>query len=227
MAVGWSWAGLMTATLCMQVSSKHYACPTYEELVEDSIAPGRFDMNMVAGAEWFMAATTEPTLPSFCHCTVSTYSVHEHPTTPGGWYNYTANSTCSLAGVTIPFAVPLMGMLSENASTPGWLKETFRLWNHTVGPRDPNYVFRAEYSRGKVRSFHTYACLGSVFGKPLFSYSYLVRKDDEIMSKLDEPSILAQVKAANAKGLMDLDHVRATPLPSWQQCGLLADSILI
>mmetsp|Transcript_28688 Transcript_28688/g.52246 ORF Transcript_28688/g.52246 Transcript_28688/m.52246 type:complete len:242 (+) Transcript_28688:72-797(+) len=212
--------------LASSSAASEHTCPAYADLAEASVAADRFDMSMLQGIDWLMVATTEPTIPTFCECTLLRYSVHENGASPGGWYNYSANTSCGIAGYHVRIAAPLMGVLSDDPHTPGLLHETFGLFNHTLGPPDPNYVFRVEYSRtgGQIVAFHTYACLGSLFGTPLFSYNFLVRREFAVAYNLDREHVLEQVKAANAKGLMALEGIRIEDHSAWEECGILSSS---
>jgi len=221
----WFTAVILSSTFLAE-AGKEYTCPAYADLAESSVAPHKFNMSMLAGTEWLMLATSEPTIPAFCSCTVSTYSVHLGAGGHGGWYNYTANTSCSVAGSTARFQVPLKGLISADPQTPGLLHETLDVFNQTLGPRDPNYVFRVKYnSSGHITAFHTYACLGRVFNTNYFSYNYLVRKEaaSASVALLDKSAVAVEVEAANSKGFMDTGGVRFTDASMWRECKVLQD----
>ena len=102
-----------------------------------------------------MAATSEPTLPSFCVCGVNKNTID----TIGGHYYYTNKDNCK----GLPFSIHIKGDLSKDVEWPGDLRENAAFFNHTIGSLDPNMIFHVERSEDKkLMNVYTYACLGKL-----------------------------------------------------------------
>merc|ERR1712188_62710 len=116
-----------------------FTCPDYADIRQPSVDQDKFDIEEFAG-EWFMLATTEPTMPSFCVCGVNNVTVDK----PAMAYSYTNTDDCLGKKVTLH----IKGDLSTDITSPGLLHENAALFNHTIGKLDPNMVFHVEVSHG-------------------------------------------------------------------------------
>ena len=147
--------------LALSVSA--YTCPDYSAIRQPSVDASAFDVEELSGV-WYMVrisardcrstncagqvATTEPTMPSFCKCTVNNITINKPSE-----YEYTNANSCMGAPVTIHIKgaqclaclTPCVltrsheGELSKDPDSPGALHETAALFNHTIAGLDPNY----------------------------------------------------------------------------------------
>jgi len=51
------------------VGGQSYSCPDYDSIATSSVDPDKFALKDFTG-EWYLMATSEPTLPAFCNCPV-------------------------------------------------------------------------------------------------------------------------------------------------------------
>ena len=103
-------------------------CPAYTDIAQPSVNKDHFSIEEFDGT-WYMVATNEPTLPSFCVCGVNENTID----TAGGHYYYTNKDSCH----GVPFSLDIKGDLSKDPEWPGDLRENAAVMNHTVGSLDP------------------------------------------------------------------------------------------
>ena len=137
---------ILGVALLLVASCIAYSCPDYADIRQPSVTADKFDIEEFEG-EWFMLATTEPTMPKFCVCGVNNVTVNK----PAMAYSYTNTDDCLGKKVTLH----IKGALSTDATSPGLLHENAAIFNHTVGKLDPNYVFHVEV---RPRSINPMLC---------------------------------------------------------------------
>lgn len=93
-------------------ATESFTCPTYSAIRDPSVAASAFAVDEFAGS-WYMVATTEPTLPTFCMCGVNDVFVD----TAAASYNYTNTDYCDHLDSNI--TVHIRGKLSPDPSSPG------------------------------------------------------------------------------------------------------------
>ena len=194
---------------------KKTSCPEYTDIREDSVTSDKFDIDEFEG-RWFMVATSEPTLPKFCHCGVNEVSIHKDT----GTYEYINTDQCDTKGFDHNISIHIMGQLSTDRASPGLLHENAALFNHTIGTLDPNYIFRVERdNHGGLEVVFTYACLGRlppVFGPEAFSFNVLTRSPNWRRSEIE-----AMVTRASTSGKLNLDGLRIDDGSNFSACQLL------
>lgn len=195
-----------------------HACPDYSQIRQSSVDAGAFDIAEFAG-RWYMVATTEPTLPSFCRCGVNEVRVRFAE----GRYEYTNTDHCELGGFNRSVSLHIHGKLSTDPRSPGLLHENAALFNHTIGKLDANFIFRADRNAAaELTAVFTYACLGRlppVVGRNCFSFNVLSRTP-----YLTRATIESLVESANrsvsSAHLLDLSGLRIDDADAFRACGL-------
>ena len=171
-------------------SSTGFTCPSYGRLRQPSVSSARFSIGEYAGL-WYLLATTEPTLPTFCKCGMNNVSLHFS----SGEYTYTSTNIC---GKSLPISVRIKGKLSDDPSSPGLLHEQAAIFNHTMAPLDPYFIFRVgRSSSGSLETIFSYACLGRippVFGSEAFSFNVLGRSRN-VSAEAIEAMVAAPTRA--------------------------------
>jgi len=193
------------------ISATADSCPDYSAIRQPSVSAEQFDIADFSGV-WYMLATNEPTMPSFCTCGVNNITVDK----PALTYSYSNANLCFGKDFTIHIA----GDLSKDAASPGDLHENAVILDHTLGKLLPNYVFRIERdetlaSKPIVRAY-TYACLGKILGEEKFSFNVLSRSYE-----FDRPAIEQLVQKATASvpaGVMDTDGLRYNTQEEFNKC---------
>jgi len=172
-----------------------YSCPSYDTLVQPSLAPEVYRMEDMTGI-WYVVATNEPTIPTdmMRRCGILNWTVY-----PGD-YRYTNTVTQlgmfgSLWNITIQNA----GHRSKDPARPGMCRETIGIFNHTMDRTMTTNMF-FNYSANDF--YMSYACIGSVFG-----YSFILGSRSWQVS---EEWIQEKIGWANATGLLDLKGVVTT-----------------
>lgn len=172
------------------VKAQEYVCPSYKDLRDDTVNAKAFEIEEFQG-RWFMLATTEPTMPSFCRCGFNDVDVGS--TT----YEYANHDSCNEKTFHHNITIHIKGELSSDPKSPGELRENAALFNHTVRTLDPNYLFRVERdSKGRVEIVYTYACLGKLppmIGRERFSFNVLARSPQGY----DRTRINSMIQAVN------------------------------
>ena len=200
-------------------NSTNYTCPKYLDIQQPSVFQGKFDPNELNGT-WYMIATNEPTLPSFCKCGINTMDIHKNTNnTIGGWYHYTSRDICE-----IPISVNIKGKLSTNASTPGLLHENADIAGHIIGKLDPNYFFHVDRDNdGKISVVYSYACLGKIpFGKKdqlQFSFNILGRNPIKFETIQQIQNLVNKVNQLT-KGILNINNLRYNTYEMYQKCGI-------
>jgi hypothetical protein len=199
----------------LAVLSFGYSCPEYSQIEQPSVDSSVFDISEFGGL-WYMVATNEPTMPSFCRCGINEVVVNK----AAGVYGYTNIDYCDEGMLKRNISLTIKGDLSKDPSTPGALHETAAFWNHTIGSLLPNYIFDVRRSSsGIIDTLFTYACLGKVlgFGPELFSFNILSRTYQH-----DSASIFELVSSATKKtnGLLNVDGLRLNNFTSYKTCGI-------
>lgn len=186
-------------------------CPAYEDIAQASVRPTNFSINEFSGL-WYMIATNEPTLPSFCVCSVNDVQVHPS----AGTYDYVNRDLClGSKNVTLH----IKGKLSNDSATPGLLHETAAIFNHTVTKLLPNYIFDVHRdASGAISTALTYACLGQIpiVGKQFFSFNVLARSSAWALA--DIQALVARASAATA-GRLDVRGMRFNDEAAYRSCG--------
>ena len=221
----------------------HPSAASYRDIQQPSVHADAFSIDEFAG-RWYLIATNEPTLPSFCVCGVNEVSVHR----AGGTYEYYNKDACFTQNITLH----IKGVLSNDSTTPGLLHETAAVFNHTVSQLLPNYIFRCVAARppgstrapstltgrpltphtrapprsvqrdasGAISTAFPYACLGKlpVVGTPLFSFNILSRSP-----RWNLTDIQGLVAGANAttSGRLDMDGMRFNDAAAYHKCGMI------
>lgn len=146
-----------------------YSCPEYDLISTSRVAANEFSLRDFIG-EWYLMATSEPTLPSLCTCPVLKWFVDNDGAIKQ--YHYTVVAEC--AGVN--FSATMKGE-ARDPQHPGSLIENMAVFNHTVAPYVPNLIFDVQnMPDGNVVGF-TYACLlGHTSGVNMFSFNVVARK---------------------------------------------------
>ena len=194
-----------------------YECPSYESIRQPSVGAEVFNISDFSGV-WYLVATNEPTIPPFCTCGVNTVDVHPKE----GWYAYSNVDTCGKANI----SVPIKGVLSSDADSPGFLMENFGPSNHTARHLDPNMIFQAEYdksgslgdavsssSSSSMQLALTYACISD----RLYSFNVLSRTTQWSIGDLE--SIVALANASTA-GLLRVEGMRFADEAAYAACGM-------
>lgn len=182
-----------------------YTCPDYDAIRQPSVDASIFSIDDFAG-KWYLVATNEPTIPSFCTCGINTYRIHSND----GWYSYKNTDNCVGA---INISVPIKGETSQDPASPGYLRENFGPFNHTIRNLDPNMIFEATYVDGVMDLAITYACIS----KRLYSFDVLSRSSSWTQKELEQV-----VNDANATtgGLLRVDGMRYNDHAAYEDCGL-------
>ena len=116
--------------------AKAYQCPLYDAVAQKSMSVSpRFGLGDMAGL-WFVVATNEPTLPSFCTCTTLNFTMLNVDQQGRSWYRYTATTRC--AGR--PFSMTMKGWSNASSPEPGLFHENAALFNKTIPDLVPNMV---------------------------------------------------------------------------------------
>lgn len=186
-----------------------FSCPTYESIVDASMKA--FDMNEMSGI-WYMLATTEPTMPFYCHCAVLNYSIYDT------WYLYTGQFNC--LGVNV--SLDSIGTLSKNISTPGYLHEGLSLFHTAVTSLEPYYIFSVErtttdFSEQKLMNVHFYGCVSKLF--KLFSYNLLSRTPYVSLSKIED---MVNIDKKKYEGIFDFSNLRYMDIDAYHKCGVFS-----
>ena len=190
-----------------------FTCPAYGDIRQPSVNSEQFDIKEFSG-QWFMVATNEPTMPSFCKCGVNDVSIDE----AAGSYSYTNSDSCYGKTVTLN----LKGKLSNDPQSPGDLHETAAFFNHTIGQLVPNYVFRVERSStGAIETLYTYACLGKmppIVGHEAFSFNVLSRTQN--LSLAEITAMVTEANRSVTSTQLDLSGLRINDVDTYRACGL-------
>lgn len=192
-----------------------YSCPEYERIATSRVAANEFSLEDFIG-EWYMIATSEPTLPSLCTCPVLKWFVDNDGATPVSrdvsgnsgtlagaikQYHYTLVAEC--AGVN--FSATMKGE-ARDPQHPGSLTENMEVFNHSVAPYVPHMIYDVQtMPDGNVVGF-TYACLlGHTSGVNMFSFNVVARKPT-----LTPEHVKALVAKQNERtgGVFNVDGIR-------------------
>ena len=207
---------IMVGLVQVVTADEKYVCPAYENLRDDTVSSKAFDIEEFGG-RWFMLATTEPTMPSFCRCGYNDVEIGS--TT----YQYANHDSCNEKTFHHNITIHIKGELSSDPESPGALRENAALFNHTVGKLDPNYLFRVERDlKGRVEVVYTYACLGKLppmVGRERFSFNVLARSPQGY----DPTRINAMIQAVNqsvtSRGIsLDFSDLRIDDEAAFQKC---------
>ncbi len=159
-------------------------CPPYSSILQPSMST--FNLTSYLTGLYYMVATTEPTMPSFCKCGRNNYTLNTQDQT----YGYTNFITCPPAP---EIEVHVGGVLSEDPGTPGYLRENAVILGHQVTPYDPNMVFHVGYDDCMV----TLACLS----RGRTSLNVLCRTSGR--SRVDIEDIIRDVEGMIPEGLTE------------------------
>jgi len=179
-----------------------YSCPEYERIATSRVAASEFSLEDFIG-EWYMIATSEPTLPSLCTCPVLKWFVDNDGAIKQ--YHYTLVAEC--AGVN--FSATMKGE-ARDPQHPGSLTENMEVFNHSVAPYVPHMIYDVQtMPDGNVVGF-TYACLlghtsGVLSGVNMFSFNVVARKPT-----LTPEHVKALVAKQNERtgGVFNVDGIR-------------------
>lgn len=195
------WNAWLTVAACLagQASGADYECPPYTSIAQPNVAAPAFKLSDFTG-EWYVMATNEPTMPSFCTCGVLTWSVDGDPSASVKHYHYTFAPRCLGKGVSITCKGE-----ARDPQHPGSLMENAALFNHTVAKLVPNMIFdKVTLADGNVIGF-TYACIGTIVGHKLFSFNVLARRPT--LSSAQVADMVAQRQNASG-GVFDVKSMR-------------------
>ena len=213
-------ARISTLMLCFLVALScldawgNVPCPDYNSIRQPSVQPNVFNITEFSG-HWYMVATNEPTMPSFCRCGTNDVTVNA----AAGTYGYVNRDYCDH----IPgnkFSITIKGELSTDPESPGELHETAAIFNHTLGSLLPNLIFKVIRSpSGEISTIFTYACLGKIFGIGSDKYSFNVLSRTNSYSLLE---IMSMVNSAMADtgGQLDISGLRISNLTTYKACGV-------
>ena len=135
--------------------------------------------------------------------------VHESAEVP--WYFYVNTANCG--GVNV--SLPVKGVLSDDPTSPGDLKENVGFKNATMRHLDPNMIFEAAYTGGVMDLALTYACLGRL--QPKFSFNVLSRSN-----RWNVSDVRALIHDANSStgGALDVEGIRISDGDTYAECGM-------
>lgn len=191
-----------------------YSCPEYQQIATSRVSANEFSLKDFTG-EWYVVATSEPTLPSFCTCPVLKWFVDSDGAVKQ--YHYTSVAEC--AGVN--FSATMRGE-ARDPQHPGLLTENMELFNHSVAPYVPNMIYDVQtMPDGNVVGF-TYACLlGHTTGVDMFSFNVVARKPT-----LNSEDVRALVAKQNVRtgGVLKIDGIRVS---NSSACGWNMEPIIV
>jgi len=195
---------------------QQYVCPKYEDLRDETVNAKTFSIDEFKG-RWYMIATTEPTMPTFCRCGYNDVTIGS--TT----YEYANHDQCNEKTFHHNITIHIKGELSSDPESPGDLRENAALFNHTVGKLDPNYLFRVERdSKGNIEVAYTYACLGKlppVVGRDRFSFNVLARSPEGYDQTRINAMIQAVNQSASSRGVVfDFSDLRVDDAEAFKAC---------
>ena len=204
---------LTAPTTRLDVPSAAYTCPTYADVAQPSMAS--FKLPDFAG-EWYVLATNEPTLPSFCGCTtlnVSMLGVDKHDASKQ-WYSYAATTRCP--PLNTPITATMKGWSNASSGEAGLLHENMALFNKTIPGLVPNMLLELE--NGTAAS---YACIGTPLD--LFGFGLLARSPKGYTEELIRGRV-ADLAQRTGKGVLDVDKLRIADAAAFAKCGLGGDN---
>ena len=188
------------------VRKPQYQCPSYGNIISDKMS--LFNISKMSGV-WYMLATTEPTMPSFCSCGVLNYQIEQT------WYSYNGSFICSPYNLwTNTINVTIKGELSSNDNTNGFLHETISIYNQTIGPLLPYMIF--DYlldEKDELHMIRSYACVNERF--QMFSYNLLSRTS--LISTQQIENIVLKDKE-KYKDVMNFEHLTITNSTMFAAC---------
>jgi hypothetical protein len=197
---GWSEQAQQADNVVDHESSK-YTCPSYDEIASANI--GASILHDMEG-DWYLLATNEPTLPSFCTCGLIAW--HLDSDKPVAAYHYDMASKCF--GHDSPVNFTMKGE-ARDPKRPGLLSENMAFFNHSIAPFVPNMIMDVEeLPDGNTIGFN-YACLT----KSMFSFSVLARRPSV---SADQVKAWIQKQNARVGGILDVENIRITNL---KDCG--------
>ena len=210
-----NWCLLLLLSLAPTAAGR--ACPTYESVAAPSVLGSGFQLANMTG-HWYVLASNEPTVPPFCTCNTLDFTVDGVDAQGRTWYHYVARPKCYPGGVTIP--ATMKGWGNETGNEPGFFHENMAIFNHSVATLVPNMVIDvlpANKTTGLPEMAATYACIGKVLGKDLFSLNLLSRSP-----AVSASAIHATVARLNAttRGALDLDNLKVVDQQAFAKCGI-------
>lgn len=189
-------------------------CPNYADVADSSVSADRFTMEKIHGV-WYTMATSEPTIPSFCKQCGGIANFTATSRSPGGDYRYTTTATCVIAEKKSNMSITIGGH-TGSANSPGQCEENFAPFNKTIDSiLVPNLFFHYDEAEGYYMS---YACLGSVFGHELHSFSIFSRTPFRTREWVED-----KVQKANATGLLDVSGLTVGDQNTYQDCFFQAE----
>ena len=210
--VGLERFGFIVSFAAASMAKASTTCPSYNDIRDSSVDASNFSVQEFSGM-WYMVATSEPTLPAFCVCSVYYVNVDVQE----GIFNYTNIVYCDHLNRNI--SIRIKGVLSSDASSPGLLHENAELFNHTLGKLDPNMIFRVNRGAdGAIRELFAYACLGKlppIMGKEAFSFNILSRKNNYDDSELNKLVLQAN---STSSGKLKLSGIRFNNASTYRDC---------
>jgi len=198
--------------------AEKYTCPDYEDIRQPSVDPFYFDMKHMNG-KFYLLATTEPTIPSYCDCIREDWTVYEES------YKYDSSSSCEALHTDMNFTFHCKGNFKKDSDSPGSLMENAAMWNRTMLPEVPNMIFNVIYGKDHTDIIfaETYACLGTFFGHSFFSYNLLAREQMD----LEEIKEMVKASGALAGDRLNLDKVRYTDKKAFAACDLRKQAMAV
>lgn len=173
---------------------KRFTCPDYASIATPAVSPARFSLEAFTGL-WYMMATNEPTMPSFCTCPTETWFLDSNAAVKQ--YHYQLNSTCG-------FKLDLtMKGDAKDPEHPGKLDENAEVYNHSVAPYLPNYIFDIQTLSDGTELGFTYACISTEL--QLFSFNVFSRRPT--VSR-DELETLIARQNERTGGIFKVDGIR-------------------
>jgi len=197
-----------TAQQLVSGSANKYTCPSYDTIVTPAInASILHDMQ----GDWYMLATNEPTIPSFCTCGRSTW--HLDSDGPVKEYHYGLVTKC--LGKDAP-AFTMKGE-ARDLKRPGDLAENMEFFNHSVAPYVPDMIFDVQQlPDGNIIAFN-YACIT----KSMFSFNLIARRPT---LTADEVTAWAQKQNARVGGVMNIENMHITDV---KKCFGQKDTVMV
>lgn len=198
------------ALLALSISGiRGYMCPSYDSIATPAVTSSNWALNDYTG-DWYVLATSEPTLPSLCTCPTLKWYVDS----AGGIkkYHYTMVANCG----GMNFSATMKGEARDPAH-PGLLEENLALFNHSVAPYVPNMIYDTQtLPDGNVIGF-SYACLlGHTPGINMFSFNIVARKPT---LTIEATKALAAAQSSRTHGAFKMDGIRYSDgsVCNWKQ----------
>lgn len=196
-------ANLMLALAVHSAPLKNYTCPKWEDIAQPGVKPGGdFSLINMTG-DWYVLATSEPTLPPFCACAKETWSVTEYQ--PVMKYQWDFATKC----LGLKFNIRMTGE-SRDLTQPGDLMENAAILGHRIMPLTPELIYdHVVLPDGNQVVFH-YTCLDEPTRKLLrvkrpFG-SYVIARRPSVSASTVRSMV--EATAERTGGLMDIDGMK-------------------